>query len=325
MTEEPLLDPKQSRYVTYPIQHHDIWNMYKRTEASFWTVEELDFSTDIVHWKNDLNDKERKFISHVLAFFAASDGIVNENIVERFSKEVQYLEAKVFYGFQVMMENIHSELYSQLIESYIKDRKQKKFLFNAIETMPTIKKKAEWSKKWIQSETASFGERLVAFAAVEGIFFSGSFASIFWIKNRGLLPALTASNELISRDEGMHCDFACLLFNDHLINKPSKETVRDIILDAIAIEKDFLINALPCDLIGMNSKKMSTYIEYVGDRLLCQLGNEAYFNAKNPFSFMENISLDGRSNFFEKRVTEYSRFFRSKINDLNFFTTEAFF
>lgn len=303
--EEPILSDNPNRFVLFPIEHDDIWNFYKKSEASFWTAEEIDLGADLVDWTTKLNDDERYFIKHILAFFAASDGIVNENLAENFVAEVQYTEAKFFYGFQIMMENIHSETYSLLIDTYIKDNAEKNRLFNAIETLDCVKEKAEWALNWI--EKGSFAERLVAFAAVEGIFFSGSFCSIFWLKKRGLMPGLSFSNELISRDEGMHCDFACLLYNNHLVNKLPKKTVEKIILDAVAIEKTFIIDALPVKLIGMNSDLMSQYIEFVADRLLVELGNDKVFNATNPFDFMDMISLQGKTNFFEKRVAEYQK------------------
>ncbi|KAK7944588.1 hypothetical protein WMY93_000316 [Mugilogobius chulae] len=303
--EEPLLKENPRRFVIFPIQYHDIWNMYKKAEASFWTAEEVDLSKDLQHWES-LKDDERFFISHVLAFFAASDGIVNENLVERFTQEVQVTEARCFYGFQIAMENIHSEMYSLLIDTYIKDPQEREYLFNAIETLPCVKKKADWAINWIGNKSAAYGERVVAFAAVEGIFFSGSFAAIFWLKKRGLMPGLTFSNELISRDEGLHCDFACLMFK-HLQHKPSSETVRRIISDAVAIEQEFLTEALPVKLIGMNCELMKQYIEFVADRLLLELGLDKMFRSENPFDFMENISLEGKTNFFEKRVGEYQR------------------
>ncbi|KAG5359541.1 Ribonucleoside-diphosphate reductase small chain [Yarrowia sp. C11] len=303
---EPLLKENGRRFVLFPIQYHEIWQMYKKAEASFWTAEEIDLGKDMGDWENKLNNDERFFISHVLAFFAASDGIVNENLVERFSGEVQVPEAKCFYGFQIMMENIHSETYSLLIDTYIKDPKERNYLFNAIETIPCIKKKADWALKWISDEESTFGERLIAFAAVEGIFFSGSFASIFWLKKRGLMPGLTFSNELISRDEGLHTDFACLLFS-HLENRPSKKIVEDVIVEAVGIEQEFLTDALPCGLLGMNAKLMCQYIEFVADRLLVALGNSKVYNSTNPFDFMENISLAGKTNFFEKRVSDYQK------------------
>lgn len=288
-----------------PIEYHDMWAMYKKAEASFWIVEEVDLSKDLDHWEK-LTPNEKHFISYVLAFFAASDGIVNENLVERFLQEVQVTEARFFYGFQIQMENIHSEMYSLLIDTYIKDTKERDFLFNASETLPCVKKKAEWALKWIDSKVASFGERIIAFASVEGIFFSGSFAAIFWLKKRGLMPGLTFSNELISRDEGLHCDFACLMFS-HLVNKPSQETIIAIIKDAVEIEQEFLTEALPVSLIGMNCKLMCRYIEFVADRLLNELKCPKQWNVENPFDFMENISLEGKTNFFEKRVGEYQK------------------
>jgi ribonucleoside-diphosphate reductase beta chain len=302
---EPILEENKDRFVLFPIKHDDIWAFYKKAEASFWTAEEIDLSPDLIDWENKLNDDEKHFIKHVLAFFAASDGIVNENLAENFVAEVQYTEAKFFYGFQIAMENIHSETYSLLIDTYIKDSADKANLFNAIDTMDCVKKKADWALRWI--DEGSFAERLVAFAAVEGIFFSGSFCSIFWLKKRGLMPGLSFSNELISRDEGLHCDFACLLYNNHLINKLPEEQVRAIILDAVEIEKDFILDALPVRLIGMNSELMSQYIEFVADRLLQELGCAKEFNVSNPFDFMDMISIQGKTNFFEKRVGEYQK------------------
>ena len=305
--EEPLLRENPNRFVVFPIEYADIWTMYKKAEASFWTVEEVDLSRDLAHWNGELNRNERHFISHVLAFFAASDGIVNENLAERFIREVTVTEARCFYGFQIAIENVHSEMYSLLINTYISDRVQREYLFNAIQTMPCVAKKAKWAMAWTAAENgATFAERLVAFAAVEGIFFSGSFASIFWLKKRGLMPGLTFSNELISRDEGLHCDFACLLFR-HLIKKPYDERVVQIINEAVRIEQEFLTDALPVALIGMNNDLMSTYIEYCADRLLVELGVPKYYNVKNPFDFMEQISLEGKTNFFEKRVGEYQK------------------
>ncbi|KAK0549944.1 Ribonucleotide-diphosphate reductase (RNR), small subunit [Tilletia horrida] len=304
--DEPLLQESKRRFVLFPIRYHEIWQMYKKAEASFWTAEEIDLSKDMHDWDNRLNDNERHFISHVLAFFAASDGIVNENLVERFSSEVQAAEARCFYGFQIMMENIHSETYSLLIDTYIRDSAQREYLFDAIETIPVVKQKAEWAIRWISDTQSTFAERLIAFAAVEGIFFSGSFASIFWLKKRGLMPGLTFSNELISRDEGLHTDFACLLFG-HLKKRPHPETVLRIISEAVTIEQAFLTDALPVSLIGMNARLMTQYIEFVADRLLVSLGNEKHYNATNPFDFMENISLQGKTNFFEKKVAEYAK------------------
>jgi ribonucleoside-diphosphate reductase beta chain len=302
---EPLLKENPNRFVLFPIKHDDIWQFYKKSEASFWTAEEIDLHQDMSDWENKLTDNEKHFIKHVLAFFAASDGIVNENLAENMVNEVQYTEAKFFYGFQIMMENIHSETYSLLIDTYIKDNTDKDFLFNAIENLECVKRKADWALEWI--DDASFAERLIAFAAVEGIFFSGSFCSIFWLKKRGLMPGLTFSNELISRDEGMHCDFACLLYNNHIKNKLPKSTVERIISEAVIIEKDFVSDAIPVKLIGMNSELMCQYIEFVADRLLVSLGNPKVYNVENPFPWMDMISLQGKTNFFEKRVGDYQK------------------
>jgi ribonucleoside-diphosphate reductase beta chain len=274
-------------------------------EASFWTAEEIDLSQDLNDWNNKLNNEERFFIKHILAFFAASDGIVNENLAENFVNEVQYAEAKFFYGFQIMMENIHSETYSLLIDTYVKDEAEKDELFNALEVFPAIKKKAEWALKWIESD--SFAERLIAFAAVEGIFFSGAFCSIYWLKKRGLMPGLTFSNELISRDEGVHCDFAVHLHNHHLVNKVPKARIKEIIIDALNIEREFITESLPVSLIGMNAVLMTQYLEFVADRLLVELGCEREYNTSNPFDFMDMISLQGKTNFFEKKVAEYQK------------------
>ncbi|MBK9477414.1 MAG: ribonucleotide-diphosphate reductase subunit beta [Bacteroidetes bacterium] len=301
---EPILKENKDRFVLFPIKHRDIWEMYKKAEASFWTAEEIDLSPDGQDWENKLTPDEKHFIKHVLAFFAASDGIVNENLAVNFMNEVQYPEARCFYGFQIMMENIHSETYSLLIDTYIKDAKEKDGLFHAIETLDCVKKKAEWALKWIGS--GSFAERLIAFAAVEGIFFSGSFCSIFWLKKRGLMPGLSFSNELISRDEGLHCDFACLLY-EQLQNKLAPSRVSEIIKNAVEIEKEFVTDALPVRLIGMNADLMCQYIEFVADRLLVALGCPKVYNAANPFDFMELISLQGKTNFFEKRVAEYQK------------------
>ncbi len=305
LASEPILQENPNRFVLFPIEHDDIWQFYKKSEASIWTAEEIDLSQDFDDWDNKLSDNDRYFIKHILAFFAASDGIVNENLAENFVREVQYTEAKFFYGFQIMMENIHSETYSLLIDTYIKDKAEKNYLFNAIDNIPCVKKKADWALRWISG--GGFAERLVAFAAVEGIFFSGSFCSIFWLKKRGVMPGLTFSNELISRDEGMHCDFACLLYNQHLINKLDKKIVEQIITEAVEIEKEFVSDAIPVNLIGMNSVLMCQYIEYVADRLLLSLGNDKIYNAENPFDFMEMISLQGKTNFFEKRVGDYQK------------------
>ncbi|HUR30188.1 MAG TPA: ribonucleotide-diphosphate reductase subunit beta [Saprospiraceae bacterium] len=302
---EPILKDNPGRFVIFPIQHHDIWRFYKLSQSNFWTAEEIDLQQDLHDWTNKLNNDERHFIKHVLAFFAASDGIVNENLAEHFLSEVQYTEAKFFYGFQIMMENIHSETYSLLIDTYIKDPKEKDYLFNAIDTLDCVSKKANWALRWINK--GNFQERLIAFAAVEGIFFSGSFCSIFWLKKRGLMPGLSFSNELISRDEGMHCDFACLLYNNHLVNRLTDDTVRSIIMDAVDIEKEFVSDALPVKLIGMNADLMCQYIEFVADRLLTALGVNKVYNAENPFQWMELISITGKTNFFEKRVGDYQK------------------
>lgn len=302
---EPILEENEGRFVLFPIEHDDIWKYYKDNEACFWTAEEIDLSADLNDWNNKLNDNERYFIKHVLAFFAASDGIVNENLAENFVAEVQYTEAKFFYGFQIMMENIHSETYSLLIDTYISDPKEKDHLFNAIETMDCVKKKADWALRWIDNGT--FAERIIAFAAVEGIFFSGSFCSIFWLKKRGLMPGLTFSNELISRDEGMHCDFACLIYNDHIVHKLAPGVVTKIIEDAVAIEKEFVSESLPVNLIGMNADMMCQYIEFVADRLLVELGEQKVWNVENPFPWMDMINLQGKTNFFEKRVGDYQK------------------
>ena len=302
---EPLLKKNKNRFVIFPIQHDDIWEWYKKSEASFWTAEEIDLHQDLSDWTNKLNDDERYFIKHILAFFAASDGIVNENLAENFVNEVQYSEAKFFYGFQIMMENIHSETYSLLIDTYVKDEKEKDKLFNAIDRFPAIMEKAQWALKWIDSP--SFAERLIAFAAVEGIFFSGAFCSIFWLKKRGLMPGLTFSNELISRDEGVHCDFAVHLHNNHLVNKVPPKRIKEILINALDIERMFITESLPISLIGMNAKLMTQYLEFVTDRLLVELGCEKEFNSSNPFDFMDMISLQGKTNFFEKRVSEYQK------------------
>lgn len=302
---EPILQPNDNRFVIFPIQHDDLWEWYKKQQACFWTAEEIDLHQDLTDWETRLTDDERYFIKHILAFFAASDGIVNENLAENFVNEVQYSEAKFFYGFQIMMENIHSETYSLLIDTYVKDEVEKDRLFRAIEIFPAIKKKAEWALKWIESD--SFAERLIAFAAVEGIFFSGAFCSIFWLKKRGLLPGLTFSNELISRDEGMHCDFAVHLHNKHLQNRVPKDRISEIIVSALDIEREFITESLPVSLIGMNAKLMTQYLEFVTDRLLVEFGCEKVYNATNPFDFMEMISLEGKTNFFEKRVSEYQK------------------
>jgi ribonucleoside-diphosphate reductase beta chain len=305
---EHILQENKDRFVMFPLRYHDIWEMYKTAEHSFWTSEEIDLSQDLTDWNERLNDDERHFIKMVLAFFAASDGIVNENLAENFLKEVQYPEAKCFYGFQIAIENIHSETYSLLIDTYIKNEEEKMKLFRAIDNYPSIMKKAEWALKWIGS--GSFTERLIAFAVVEGIFFSGSFCSIFWLKKRGLMPGLSFSNELISRDEGLHCKFACLLYNKYVSDKMSQERLKEIFCSAVEIEKEFITESLPASLIGMNSKLMTQYIEYVADFWLAELGCSKVYNSTNPFDFMDMISLQGKTNFFEKRVGEYR-----KVND----------
>lgn len=302
MTEK-ILKENKDRFVLFPIRHSEIWELYKKAEASFWTAEEVDLSHDLTDWGR-LNPGERHFISHVLAFFAASDGIVNENIAINFIREIQIPEARCFYGFQIMIENIHSEMYSLLIDTYIKNPEEKQRLFHALETVPCVKLKGEWALRWIKS--GSFAERLVAFAAVEGIFFSGSFCSIFWLKKRGIMPGLSFSNELISRDEGLHCDFACLLYG-MLQEKLTGVRIHEIIGNAVEIEKQFVSDALPVGLIGMNSRLMCQYIEFVADRLLVTLGYPKLYKTGNPFDFMELISLQGKTNFFEKRVGEYRK------------------
>ena len=304
MQQEPILQENKNRFVIFPIQHDDIWQWYKKQEASFWTAEEIDLHQDVVDWKK-LSDDERYFLKHILAFFAASDGIVNENLAENFVNEVQYSEAKFFYGFQIMMENIHSEMYSLLIDTLVDNDKEKDELFNALERFPAIKKKADWALRWIDSE--SFAERLIAFAAVEGIFFSGAFCSIFWMKKRGLLPGLATSNEFISRDEGLHRDFACHLHNNHLVNKVPQERILQSLTHAVDILREFITPSLPVNLIGMNSKLMSEYLEFVTDHLLETLNCPKVYNTANPFDFMDMISLEGKTNFFEKRVSEYKK------------------
>ena len=319
--DEILLKENKDRFVILPINYPKIWDQYKRHEACFWTAEEIDLSGDQKDWDN-LNNGERHFISHVLAFFAASDGIVNENLAVNFMSEVQLPEARCFYGFQIMMENIHSETYALLIDTYIKDPQEKHTLFHAIDAVPAVKRKAEWALRWIKN--GNFAERLVAFAAVEGIFFSGSFCSIFWMKKRGLMPGLTFSNELISRDEGLHCEFACLLYS-MLQNKLTEKQVQDIISDAVTIEKVFITDALPVDLIGMNAKLMQQYIEFVADRWLTELGCTKIYNATNPFDFMEMISLQGKTNFFEKRVGDYQKAGIMSNKESQVFSTEEDF
>ena len=301
---EPLLAPDDNRFVMFPIHHNDVWEMYKKQVDCFWRAEEIDLTKDLVNWES-LNQDEQFFISMILAFFAASDGIVLENLATRFMNDVQISEARAFYGFQIAMENIHSETYSLLIETYIKDKEEKHKLFNAIENFPCIKKKSDWAQKWIHDNRSSFATRLVAFACVEGIFFSGAFCSIYWLKKRGLMPGLTFSNELISRDEALHCEFAVLLYSK-LLKKIDKARIHEIIKEAVEIETEFICDALPCRLIGMNSDMMTQYIKFVADRLCVQLGYKKIYNVSNPFEFMELISLESKTNFFEKRNDSYA-------------------
>ena len=312
---EQLLTPDDNRYVMFPIKHEDIWKMYKKQVDCFWRAEEIDLSKDIVHW-DTLNRDEKYFISMILAFFAASDGIVLENLALRFMGDVQNSEARAFYGFQIAMENIHSETYSLLIETYIKDKEEKSRLFNAIENFSCIKKKSDWAQKWIKDNRSGFATRLIAFACVEGIFFSGAFCSIYWLKKRGLMPGLTFSNELISRDEALHCEFAVLLYSK-LMNKVKKSRVHEIIKEAVEIENEFICEALPCRLIGMNSMLMNQYIQFCADRLCVQLGYEKIYNVLNPFDFMELISLEGKVNFFERLNDSYA--LANKNKDENVF------
>ena len=323
ITTEPILAPNDNRFVLFPIKYDEIWKYYKQAEASFWTAEEVDLSPDLQDWEHKLNNDEKHFIKHVLAFFAASDGIVNENLVLNFMREVQIPEARCFYGFQVAIENIHAEMYSLLIDTYIKDDVEKDFLFNALQNLECVSKKGQWALRWIDN-APTFAHRLIAFAAVEGIFFSGSFCSIFWLKKRGLMPGLTFSNELISRDEGLHCDFACMLYQ-MLENKLDKAEVQSIITEAVAFEKEFVTDALPVGLIGMNADMMAMYIEFVADRLLESLGNDKVYNTENPFDWMEMISLQGKTNFFEKRVGEYSKAGVGKNAEQNAFSMEEEF
>jgi len=317
---EPLLASDDNRFVMFPIKYQDIWNMYKKQIDSFWRAEEIDLSKDLMHW-DTLNDDERYFISHILAFFASSDGIVLENLATRFMSDVQVAEARAFYGFQIAMENIHSETYSLLIETYIKDQETKSRLFNAIENYPCIKKKADWAQKWIHDNRSSFATRLIAFACVEGIFFSGAFCSIYWLKKRGLMPGLCFSNELISKDESLHCEFAILLYSK-LIKKVDKARLYEIIKEAVQIEMEFICEALPCRLIGMNSELMIQYIQFVADRLVVQLGYKKIYNATNPFPWMELISLEGKTNFFEKRLGDYALADKSQSKEVFDFTAD---
>jgi len=302
---EPILSPTLDRFHLFPLQSPDLWSFYKKAVASFWTVEEVDLSDDLPHWAS-LTDDERHFIKTVLAFFAASDGIVNENLARRFCDEVMLPEARAFYGFQMAIENIHSEMYSQLLEMYVKDPREKQRLFSAIETIPAIQEKAKWCLRWIAG-AESFAERLVAFTCVEGIFFSGSFCAIYWLKKRGLMPGLSFSNELISRDEGLHTEFACHLYGKLEHTRLREARVQQIVAEAVSIEKQFVTEALPVSLVGMNDKSMSRYVEFVADRLLQQLGAEKLYGSENPFDFMEQISLQGKTNFFEKRVGDYQK------------------
>ena len=305
LAEEPLFQSQPNRYVILPIEHHDIWDMYKKQVASFWTVEEVDLSRDMKDW-DSLTDNEKYFIKHILAFFAASDGIVDENLIERFMNDIQITEVRCFYGFQVAMENIHGEMYSLMIDTYVKDISEKDRLFRAIETIPCVKKKADWAIKWIQDKNSSYAKRLVAFACIEGIFFSGSFCAIFWLKKRNLMPGLTLSNEFISRDEGLHTDFAVLLYSK-IVNRLSQSEIHQLIKEAVSIEKEFITDSIPCAMIGMNAILMSQYIEFVADRLVAQLGYDKIYNTPNPFDFMEMISIEGKTNFFEDRVSSYSK------------------
>lgn len=322
VSEEPILKENPNRFVLFPIEYHDFWDMYKKHMASFWTAEEIDLEQDMRDWEK-LNNNEKHFIKYVLAFFAASDGIVLENLAQKFYTEIQIPEARCFYGFQIAMESIHSETYSLLIDTYIKDQTEKTFLLRAIENIDVIKLKAHWALKWINNSN-SFAERIVAFAAVEGIFFSGSFCAIFWLKKRSLMPGLTFSNELISRDEGLHTDFGCLVYK-HLINKLPEETVHKIINDAVTIEKQFITESLPVELIGMNSKLMTQYIEFVADRLIFALGYKKIYNSSNPFEWMEMISLQGKTNFFEKRVGDYQKANVMSSNEDKVFRLDADF
>ena len=320
MNNEPLLNPDDNRFVMFPIRYDDIWNMYQKQVDCFWRPEEIDLTKDSKDW-DTLNDNEKYYISMILAFFAASDGIVMENLAMRFMNDVQISEARAFYGFQIAMENIHSHTYSLLIETYIKNNEQKNKLFNAIQTFPCIKKKADWAQKWIHDNRSNFATRLIAFACVEGIFFSGAFCSIFWMKKRGLMPGLTFSNELISRDEALHCEFAILLYSK-LNKKLTRHKVHEIITEAVNIETEFICEALPCRLIGMNSVMMTQYIQFVADRLAVQLGYNKIYNVGNPFDFMELISLEGKTNFFERKVSEYSLANKTQTDDIFEFTED---
>ncbi|KAK6974300.1 ribonucleotide reductase small subunit [Favolaschia claudopus] len=314
MDPEPILMETTKRFTIFPIQYPQIWDMYKKAQSCFWTAEEIDFSQDTADW-NDFSDGERRFVSRILAFFASSDGIVNENVVARFSTEVQSPEARCFYGFQIMSENIHSEIYSLLLDTYARDSSEREQMFRATDAINTMQRKAHWAMKWLEDGRASFGQRLIAFAAVEGIFFSGSFAAIFWLKKRGVMPGLTLSNELISRDEGLHTEFACVLYS-HLRNKVDKDTIAKLITDAVLIEQDFMRDALPEDLFGINAGSMLTYVEFVADRLLSMLGQAKIFDAPNPFEFIESTtSYSGMKNASEKRASEYAKHFNCEDDD----------
>jgi ribonucleoside-diphosphate reductase beta chain len=313
---EKILTENPNRFVIFPIQYNDIWEFYKNHQAAFWTAEEVDITNDVRDWEK-LTDNERYFIKNILSFFAASDGIVNENLAENFLKEVQYPEAKFFYGFQLMMENIHSLMYSLLIDTYISNQKEKDECFQAIDKLPAVKKKANWALNWIKN--SSFQERLVAFAAVEGIFFSGSFCSIFWLKSRGIMQGLCNANALIFKDENLHCDFAIHLLNNHVENKPSEKRIKEIILSALEIEKEFITESLPVSLIGMNSNLMKQYLEFVTDQLLVKMGCEKVFNVEQPFKFMEQIAVETKGNFFESRTVEYQK---AKLNETITFTED---
>lgn len=314
--QEPILQENPNRFVIFPIEHNDIWEFYKQHQAAFWTAEEVDLSNDIRDWQN-LTDNERYFIKNILSFFASSDGIVNENLAENFLKEVQYPEAKFFYGMQIAMENIHSLMYSLLIDTYVSNHQEKMESFRALEYLPAVQKKAKWALDWI--ENASFQERLVAFAAVEGIFFSGSFCSIFWLKSRGLMQGLCNANTLIFKDENLHCDFAIHLINNHVVNKPSESRIKEIILSALDIEKEFITESLPVSLIGMNSNLMKQYLEFVTDGLLVKFGCKKEFNVEQPFKFMEQIAVETKGNFFESRTMEYQK---AKLNEKLSFTDD---
>ena len=320
---EPLTNENEDRHVIFPIKHNDLWQKYKQHVSVFWVPEEIDLSKDMKDWEA-LNDNERHFIKHILGFFAGSDGIVMENLATRFTREVQWAEAKFFYACQNMMESVHSETYSLLIDTYITDKQEKLDILNAIKTISCVKKKAEWAMEWIDNKEADFGTRLIGFAAVEGIFFSGAFCAIFWLKQRGLMPGLTLSNEFIARDEGLHTEFACLLYSK-VVNRLSKQKVYTIIRDAVQIEKEFITKSLPCELIGMNAKLMSQYIEFVADRLLLQLGYPKVYNSQNPFDFMERISLENKDNFFEKRTSTYAKAGVGKNQEEMKFTMDAAF